>query len=88
MLGARESLFALVLYCLTRHGIVWTKLLAFGGLHISHICTGTPFLALLTLPVIGVYLTGMSELVEPGMGLIGVLDGLRPAPVDDEAAEP
>lgn len=52
----------------------------------SQVCTRTPFLALLTLPVIGVYLTGVSELAEPGTGLIWWLNTPKPAPVDDDEA--
>ena len=56
--------------------------LAFGGLHVAQTWTGTPFLALLTRPVMGVNLTGASPppLRFP-MGLIGVLND-----DDDEAA--
>lgn len=48
------------------------RLHTFGGLHISQMCTGTPFLALLTRPVMGVYLTGVPDVVALDMGLIGL----------------
>ena len=62
-----------------------------GGLQISQVWTGTPFLALLTRPVMGVSFRGMSP--TDGwlrIGLMGVLERCRP-PVrmeDDDAADP
>jgi hypothetical protein len=55
----------------------------------SHVCTGMPFLARLTRPVMGVSLT----LLSLGGGLDGmglfVMRALRFPPIDDdEAAEP
>jgi hypothetical protein len=55
----------------------------------SQVWTGTPFRALLTLPVMGVSFTGTSGPVGFGMGRIGLFKVVGPAPLDDEeAAEP
>jgi hypothetical protein len=56
----------------------------FAGLQISQVCTGTPFLALLTRPVMGVSLMVMSPIVGLGIGLMG-----PEGPIDEEeAADP
>jgi hypothetical protein len=52
------------------------SLFTFGGLQMSHVCTGTPFFALLTRPVMGVNLIGMS----PGGFPIGRLGCWPPDP--------
>jgi hypothetical protein len=54
------------------------------GLQISHTWTGTPFLALLTRPVMGVSLTCMSD--GGGWEGIGLMGPPPPLPVDDDEA--